>query len=174
MFVSSRSNPPLRPRGKCLCCQSMDNQILTFGASDRFKPNRKKIFKGEWRDEEGFSSHRQHLLTTLPPSPQATSCPATRARSTSRPTAHTSSPATRTATASSGTGRRGGLSRSWGGREGGGGEVEGHLLTHPLVFLSHRKLRAHDKVCVGVAWNPNEVSKLATCGWDGLIKYWSA
>lgn len=34
------------PKGKWLCCQSMDNQIVTFGASDRFKPNRKKVFKG--------------------------------------------------------------------------------------------------------------------------------
>ena len=39
-------------------------------------------------------------------------------------------------------------------------------------FLSPSKIRAHDKVCIGVEWNPNEAAKMATCGWDGLIKYW--
>lgn len=36
----------------------------------------------------------------------------------------------------------------------------------------YSKLKAHDNVCMGVEWNPNETSKIATCGWDGLIKYW--
>lgn len=35
-----------------------------------------------------------------------------------------------------------------------------------------KKLRAHDKVCIGCAWHPVEPSRIATCGWDGLIKFW--
>uniref|UniRef100_UPI00358E4ADD pre-mRNA-processing factor 17 n=1 Tax=Myxine glutinosa TaxID=7769 RepID=UPI00358E4ADD len=36
----------LSPNGKWLGCQSMDNQILVFGAHNRFRLNKKKVFKG--------------------------------------------------------------------------------------------------------------------------------
>lgn len=36
----------LSPNGKWLACQSMDNQILIFGAQNRFRLNKKKVFKG--------------------------------------------------------------------------------------------------------------------------------
>lgn len=32
--------------------------------------------------------------------------------------------------------------------------------------------QAHQTVTIGVEWHPLETSKVATCGWDGLIKYW--
>ena len=32
--------------GKYMVAQSLDNQILVFGARDRFRQNRKKAFKG--------------------------------------------------------------------------------------------------------------------------------
>ncbi|XP_061195826.1 pre-mRNA-processing factor 17-like [Saccostrea echinata] len=36
----------------------------------------------------------------------------------------------------------------------------------------YNKFKAHDDVCIGVLWHPHETSKVATCGWDGVIKYW--
>lgn len=36
----------LHPKGKYVAAQSMDNQILVFGATDRFRQNRKKAFTG--------------------------------------------------------------------------------------------------------------------------------
>lgn len=37
----------------------------------------------------------------------------------------------------------------------------------------YKKLRAHDRgPCMGAIWHPLEPSKVVSCGWDGLIKYW--
>ncbi len=36
----------------------------------------------------------------------------------------------------------------------------------------YSKFKAHDDVCIGVLWHPHETSKVASAGWDGLIKYW--
>ena len=35
-----------------------------------------------------------------------------------------------------------------------------------------RSIKAHDAVCIDAMWHPLETSKVATAGWDGLIKYW--
>ena len=36
-----------------------------------------------------------------------------------------------------------------------------------------KRFKAHDQACVDVAWNPQEANRMATCSWDGVIKYWS-
>lgn len=54
------------------------------------------------------------------------------------------------------------------------GDSEGRCFfwewQHPQKIV--RTIKAHDGVCIGCAWHPMESSKVATCGWDGLIKYW--
>jgi len=35
-----------------------------------------------------------------------------------------------------------------------------------------KKLICHTQVSIGCVWNPTETSKIATCSWDGTIKYW--
>jgi len=47
-----------------------------------------------------------------------------------------------------------------------------------LVFWDWRstrqfkRIQAHDGVTIGCAWHPLESSKVASCSWDGTIKYW--
>ncbi|XP_060599989.1 pre-mRNA-processing factor 17-like [Ruditapes philippinarum] len=36
----------------------------------------------------------------------------------------------------------------------------------------YSKFKAHDDVCIQAIWHPHETSKVATAGWDGVIKYW--
>ncbi|KAK3583940.1 hypothetical protein CHS0354_033725 [Potamilus streckersoni] len=36
----------------------------------------------------------------------------------------------------------------------------------------YNKFKAHDDVCIAVLWHPHETSKVATAGWDGVIKFW--
>ncbi|XP_067130278.1 pre-mRNA-processing factor 17 [Centruroides vittatus] len=36
----------------------------------------------------------------------------------------------------------------------------------------YTKFKAHDNVCIGALWHPHETSKVATAGWDNVIKFW--
>ncbi|RDA87091.1 hypothetical protein CP532_0169 [Ophiocordyceps camponoti-leonardi (nom. inval.)] len=40
------TNAALHPSGKCVAYQSSDNQILVYGANDKFRQNRKKSYRG--------------------------------------------------------------------------------------------------------------------------------
>eukprot|EP00892_Ulva_mutabilis_P000878 jgi/Ulvmu1/10791/UM069_0025.1 len=54
---------------------------------------------------------------------------------------------------------------------GGGGKLHFWEWSHPHRVV--RTIPAHDKaVCIGAIWHPFETSRVATCGWDGLIKLW--
>lgn len=110
----------LTPNEKFFCGQSMDNQIVTYSARDRVKPNRKKTFKGHtvagYACEVNFSPDGRYVIS---------------------------------------------------------GDGDGKLFTWDWKTSKIvRSLKAHDGVCIGAQWHPLETSKVATCGWDGLIKYW--
>ena len=75
------------PNEKWLLCQNLDNQITTYAASDRFKLNRRKVFKGHV--VAGYGSEHQPSARLLPRTdgprtPRFSS--GTRASQASRPT----------------------------------------------------------------------------------------
>ncbi|XP_035382166.1 pre-mRNA-processing factor 17-like [Electrophorus electricus] len=57
----------LSPSGKWLACQSMDNQILIFGAQNRFRLSKKKVFKGHmvagYACQVDFSPDMSHVVS---------------------------------------------------------------------------------------------------------------
>ena len=50
-------------------------------------------------------------------------------------------------------------------------DPHGALPTH-RIWQVFRKLKCHDQVCISALWHPFEPSAVATCSWDGTIKYW--
>lgn len=62
---------------------------------------------------------------------------------------------------------------SWDSRFVMSGDSEGKLFvwdwkTTKIV----RSMKCHEQVLIGCEWHPLETSKVATCSWDGLIKFW--
>ncbi|RKO97155.1 WD40 repeat-like protein [Caulochytrium protostelioides] len=54
------------------------------------------------------------------------------------------------------------------------GDSEGQIWFWDWAQGRHLKtLRAHDGVVSKVLWHPHEASHLASCSWDGTIKYWA-
>jgi len=115
------STATVTQNGKWWLGQSADNQIVTYSANDRVKPNRKKIFKGHvgagYACQVGVSHDERYVIS---------------------------------------------------------GDGEGKLFIWDWKSTKIvRSLKAHEGgPCVGAEWHPREASKVATCGWDGLIKYW--
>eukprot|EP00906_Rhabdomonas_costata_P010683 RCo015027 len=35
-----------------------------------------------------------------------------------------------------------------------------------------KRMKVHDKVCIGLLWHPTEQSRIATCSWDSTVKFW--
>ncbi|CAI5730441.1 unnamed protein product [Hyaloperonospora brassicae] len=111
----------LHPSGGFFAGQSLNNQIDVYTARDKFKINRKKVFKGHqnagYACQIGFAPNGQYIMS---------------------------------------------------------GDGEGRLVfwdwkTTKVI----RKLQAHDRgPTMGAVWHPLEPSKVVSCGWDGLIKYW--
>ena len=109
------------PNGKWWLGQSSDNQIVTYSANDRVRPNKKKTFKGHL--SAGYAcqvavSHDDRYVIS--------------------------------------------------------GDGEGKLFVWDWKNTRiARSMKAHEGgPCVGCEWHPLETSKVVTCGWDGLIKYW--
>jgi len=108
------------PNDKWLLCQNLDNQITTYSASDRFKLNRKKTFKGHvvagYACEPGVSPDGNFIMS---------------------------------------------------------GDTDGRLWFWDWKSCKvFRKIKCHDQVCISALWHPTEPSAVATCSWDGTIKYW--
>ncbi|KAI8384374.1 WD40-repeat-containing domain protein [Radiomyces spectabilis] len=110
----------LHPNNKWMACQSLDNQIVVYGARDRFRMNRKKRFAGHlvagYACKPGFSPDGRFISS---------------------------------------------------------GDSNGNVWVWDWKTCKIlKKFKAHDKVVMNTEWHPHETSKMATCSWDGSIKYW--
>ncbi|CAI5469690.1 unnamed protein product [Closterium sp. Yama58-4] len=110
----------VHPNKAWVAAQSLDNQIIVYGAKDRFRLNRKKRFAGHiiagYACQVNFSPDGRFIMS---------------------------------------------------------GDGEGKLWFWDWKTCKvFRTVKCHDSVCIGCEWHPLETSKVATCGWDGLIKYW--
>jgi len=110
----------VHPNGKWFLAQSLDNQILVYSTTDRFRQHKKKVFKGHlvagFACQVGFSSDGRYVIS---------------------------------------------------------GDSNGSLWIWDWKTTKILKtIKCHQGVCIDVEWHPIEASKVATCGWDGTIKFW--
>ncbi|BDA47701.1 Pre-mRNA-processing factor 17 [Coccomyxa sp. Obi] len=110
----------VHPNSQWLIGTSLDNQIVTYAARDRFRQNRKKFFKGHtvagYACQPNFSPDGRYVMS---------------------------------------------------------GDGEGRLWFWDWKTCKpYRTIKAHESVCIDAEWHPLESSKVATCSWDGQIKYW--
>ena len=108
------------PNEKWLACQSLDNKICIYTCGERFRPHKKKEFKGHmvagYACGVDFSPDMSYLVS-------------------------------------------------------GDGDGRCYIWDWKTTRMV-AKWKAHDRTCSDVLWHPHETSKLATAGWDGVIKYW--
>ncbi|ORX91457.1 WD40 repeat-like protein [Basidiobolus meristosporus CBS 931.73] len=119
-YMHSMPSVSLHPNKKWLACQSLDNQIVVYGAKDRFRLNGKKRFTGHviagYACQPNFSADGRFIMS---------------------------------------------------------GDAEGKLWFWDWKTTKVlKRFKAHDSVLIGCEWHPQETSKVATCSWDGTIKYW--
>lgn len=111
----------IHPSGDYFAGQSLNNQIDVYGARDKYKISRKKVFRGHstagYACQIGFSPNGQYIMS----------------------------------------GDAGGMLSFWDWK----------------TTKNFKKLKCHTGgPTMGAIWHPLEQSRVATCGWDGLIKYW--
>ena len=110
----------VHPNGKWFLTQSLDNQILCYSATERFRMNHKKRFTGHvvagFACQPSFSPDGRYLIS---------------------------------------------------------GDSEGKTWIWDWKTCKVLKtIKCHQGVCISALWHPIEPSRVATCGWDGAIKYW--
>ncbi|KAI9826741.1 MAG: hypothetical protein M1819_007286 [Sarea resinae] len=118
MYSLIRSAP--HPSGKYVAFQSGDNQIVVYAATDRFRQNRKKSFRGH--NNAGYA-----IDVAVSPDGQFVM-----------------------------SGDSGGYVCFW--------DWKTCKMWHKMI--------ASDGPVVAAQWHPQETSKIATAGLDGVIKYW--
>ena len=118
MYSMVRASP--HPNGKYVAFQSLDNQIVVYASTDRFRQNRKKCFRGH--------NNAGHAID-VSVSPD------------------------------------GGMVMS--------GDSGGYVCFWDWKTCKmYNKILANDGPVVCAQWHPQESSKVATGGLDGVIKYW--
>ncbi|TAQ87650.1 hypothetical protein B7494_g4019 [Chlorociboria aeruginascens] len=118
MYPLTRAS--LHPSGKAVAYQSSDNNIFVYGANDKFRQNRKKVFKGH--NNAGYA-----IDVSISPDGQYVA-----------------------------SGDSGGYVCFW--------DWKTCKMWH--------KLEASKEAVTCVEWSPQESSKVATAGLDGVIRFW--
>jgi pre-mRNA-processing factor 17 len=137
----------LAPNLKWLGCQSMDNKIVIYSALNRFKLNRKKTFKGHmvagYACGLDFSPEMRYGFLQYLYIVDSCSSPLNCVYFLFFFSYVIS------------------------------GDADGKVFVWD--WKTTRVLarwKAHQAVCSSVLWHPHETSKIASAGWDGLIKFW--